>query len=99
VDTHRAAETAARTVGVRELRAGLADALRRADAGERTVVTSGGRAVAQLGPLDADAPDLERLISSGSVVPPRRVGDWRSSDPIPVWAGTRVDQALRELRG
>ena len=25
--------------------------------------------------------------------------DWRPPEPIPVWAGTRIDQALRELRG
>lgn len=87
------------TISVRELRGNLAEALRRADAGERRVVTSGGRAVAQLGPLDQDAPELERLIASAAVVPPRRLGDWRPPEPIPVWAGTRIDQALRELRG
>ena len=86
-------------MSVRELRGNLAEALRRADAGERSIVTSGGRAVAQLGPLDADAPELERLVSSGAVVPPRRLGEWRAADSIQVWAGTRIDQALRELRG
>jgi len=84
---------------VRELRGGLAEALRRAAAGERTIVTRDGRALAQLGPLDADAPDLQRLIGSGAVVPPRRLGPWRAPDAITVWAGVRIDQALRELRG
>jgi len=88
-----------RTQGVRELRATLPEAVRRAEAGERTVVTAGGRPVAQLGPLDADAPDLERLISSGAVVPPRRTSEWRPPEPVPVWAGVRLDQVLRELRG
>jgi antitoxin (DNA-binding transcriptional repressor) of toxin-antitoxin stability system len=88
-----------RSVGIRELRAGLAEAVRCAEAGERTVVTVGGRPVAQLGPLDADAPDLERLISSGSVIPPRRTSEWRPPEPVPVWAGVRLDQILRELRG
>jgi prevent-host-death family protein len=88
-----------RIVGVRELRAGLAEAVRRAGAGDRTVVTSAGRPVAQLGPLDADAPDLQRLIGAGAVIPPRRTGTWRAPDPVPVWAGVRIDQVLRELRG
>ena len=42
---------------------------------------------------------LERLIGSGSVIPPRRTSEWRSPDPVPVWAGVRIDQVLRELRG
>ena len=88
-----------RTSGVRELRADLADAIRRAEAGERTVITSSGTPVAQLGPLDAHAPDLERLIGAGSVIPPRRQSEWRAPDPVRVWAGTRIDQVLRELRG
>lgn len=88
-----------RSIGVRELRAGLAEAVRGAEAGERTVVTVGGRPVAQLGPLDADAPDLERLIGSGAVIPPRRTSDWRPPEPVAVWAGVRLDQVLRELRG
>ncbi len=84
---------------MRELRAELADAVRRASAGERTVITSSGRPVAQLGPLDADAPDLERLIGSGAVIPPRRTSEWRAPEPVVVWAGVRIDQVLRELRG
>jgi antitoxin (DNA-binding transcriptional repressor) of toxin-antitoxin stability system len=88
-----------RSIGIRELRASLAEAVRCAEAGERTVVTVGGRPVAQIGPLDADAPDLERLIGSGSVIPPRRTSEWRPPEPVPVWAGVRLDQILRELRG
>ena len=87
------------TLGVRELRGELSEAIRRAHAGERTVITSGGRPVAQLGPLDADAPDLARLIGAGAVVPPRRTGEWRPPAPVAVWAGVRIDQVLRELRG
>jgi antitoxin (DNA-binding transcriptional repressor) of toxin-antitoxin stability system len=94
VDTHEV-----RSIGIRELRAGLAEAVRRAGAGDRTVVTAAGRPVAQLGPLDADAPDLERLIGAGGVIPPRRTSEWRAPEPVPVWAGVRIDQVLRELRG
>jgi len=93
------AATGDRSIGVRDLRAGLAEAVRRAGAGERTVITSGGRPVAQLAPLDAGAPDLERLIGAGAVIPPRRTSEWRPPEPVPVWAGVRVDQVLRELRG
>lgn len=88
-----------RVIGVRGLRSDLAESIRRASAGERTIVTSHGRPVAQLAPLDADAPALDRLVASGAVVPPRREGTWRAPDPVTVWAGVRIDQALRELRG
>ena len=84
---------------MRELRAGLADAVARARAGERTVVTSHGHPVAQLGPLDEAAPDLDRLITSGNLIPPRRSGEWRAPAPVPIWSGVRIDRALRELRG
>jgi prevent-host-death family protein len=86
-------------IGIRELRSSLAEAVRRAGAGERTVVTAHGRPVAQLGPLDDAAPDIERLVSAGSLVPPRRVSTWRPPDPVPIWSGVRIDRALRELRG
>ena len=87
------------TTGVRELRTGLADAVRRAAAGERTVVTAHGRPVAQLAPLDEAAPDVEGLVSSGALIPPRRAGMWRPPAPVAVWSGVRIDRALRELRG
>jgi antitoxin (DNA-binding transcriptional repressor) of toxin-antitoxin stability system len=99
VDTNSPVTDGLPTVGVRELRSGLAEALRRAAAGQRTVISSGGRPVAQLGPLDADAPDLERLLAAGAVVGPRRSGPLRAPPPVPVWAGLRIDQVLRDLRG
>jgi prevent-host-death family protein len=87
------------TTGIRELRSDLARAIRRATAGERTIVTAHGRPVAQLAPLDEAAPDIERLIASGSLVPPRRAGPWRVPAPVTVWSGVRIDRALKELRG
>jgi prevent-host-death family protein len=81
------------------LRAELAAAVRRAAEGERTVVTVNGRPRALLGPLDDQAPDLDRLIASGAVVPPRRTSSWRPPPPVPVWSGVRIDRALVELRG
>jgi prevent-host-death family protein len=86
-------------LGVRELRADLASAVRRAAAGERIVVTANGRPAAQLAPLDAAAPVLEQLVASGALVPPRRTSRWRPPPPVAVWSGVRIDRALRELRG
>lgn len=87
------------TIGIRELRNDLAAAVRRAGAGERVVVTAHGRPIAQLAPLDQDAPDIERLIAAGGLVPPRRTDRWRAPVPVPIWSGVRIDRALRELRG
>lgn len=84
---------------VRAVRADLAAAVRRAAHGERIVVTVGGRPRAQLGPLDDRAPDLDRLIAGGAVIPPRRTSAWRPPAPVAVWSGVRIDRALAELRG
>jgi len=81
------------------LRADLAAAVRRAADGERIVVTVSGRPTAQLGPLDDQAPDLDRLIAAGAVLPARRRGPWRPPEPVVVWTGVRIDRVLVELRG
>ena len=88
-----------KVTGVRELRADLSSAVRRAAAGERTIVTANGRPVAQLGPIEHDAPALEQLLASGALVAPRRTSAFRAPDAVPVWSGVRIDRALRELRG
>ena len=85
-------------VGIRELRADLANAVRRAGAGESIVVTVGGRPVARLGPLDAGGgPSLDELVAAGALVPPRHR---RRTEPdvvdVPVDATT--ERALREVR-
>lgn len=88
-------------LGIRELRADLAAQVRRAGSGERIVVRVGGRAVAQLGPLD-DATGhatLDDLATRGLVHPPRRRGDWTPPTPITVWQGVRLDRLLAEVRG
>ncbi len=84
---------------VRALRADLAAAVRRASEGERIVVTVSGRPAAQLAPLDDQAPDLDRLVASGAVIPPRRRSAWRPPAPVAVWSGVRIDRVLAELRG
>jgi prevent-host-death family protein len=86
-------------IGIRELRAGLASAVRRAESGQRTLVTSNGRPVAQLAPLDERAATLEQLLAAGALIAPRRTSEWRAPAPVQVWSGVRIDRALRELRG
>jgi len=86
---------------VRELRAGVATAIRQAGAGERFVVTVDGRPTAQLGPLEGadNSVGIDDLVAAGLLVAPRRVGPPRDSEPLPAWAGARLDRLLRELRG
>jgi prevent-host-death family protein len=88
-------------VSMRELRANAATTVRRAEWGERIVITVMGRAVAQLGPLDppAGSPTLDDLIARGLVLAPRRRDRPAPADPIPVWAGARLDRLLGEQRG
>jgi prevent-host-death family protein len=86
-------------MGMRELRADLAAALRRARAGERIVVTVGGRPVAQLGPLESSEVSIDDLVARGLIEPARRPDRPPPDLVLPVWAGTRLDQMLREVRG
>jgi prevent-host-death family protein len=88
-------------VAVRELRADLAAHVRRASAGQRVVVTVDGRPAAQLGPLEdhGGTPTIEALVAAGLVIPPRRADRGGPRRPVPVWAGARLDRALREVRG
>ena len=83
---------------MRELRSSLAEAVRRAAAGDRTIVTAHGRPVAQLAPLDEHNPTLDLLLAAGAVVPPRRTSAWQAPDPVRVLPGTRIDIALRDVR-
>lgn len=94
-------ETSARHIGIRQLRQDLAASVRRASSGEHLVVTVGGRPVAQLGPLDGVAGQvrLADLVARGLVLAPRRTGPHRPAPAVPVWAGTRIDRLLAELRG
>lgn len=89
-------------MNARALRGQLASALRRAESGERIVVTVGGRPVAQLGPVEADAdhqPTIEDLVARGLLTPARRDDRPEPSLTVPLWAGARIDRILRETRG
>lgn len=88
-------------IGVRELRQSVADAVRRAGAGERIVITVAGRPVAQLGPLEpvAGEPTIDDLAVRGLLVRARRDDRPPPDLEVPMWAGTRLDRLLVEVRG
>jgi prevent-host-death family protein len=93
--------TASLPIGVRELRNNVAAVLRRAQAGERVVVTVDGRPVAQLGPLapDATGVTLWDLAAAGLVEPPRRHDRPADPEPLPVPADLDADRLLETTRG
>ncbi|MEM9038163.1 MAG: type II toxin-antitoxin system prevent-host-death family antitoxin [Actinomycetota bacterium] len=87
-------------LGVRELRAQVAAALRRAEAGERIVVTVDGRPVAQLGPVEpTGSPTIDDLVAGGLLVAPRRPDRPAAPDAVDVPVDARLDRVLDELRG
>jgi prevent-host-death family protein len=89
-------------MNVRSLRSQLAQALRRAEGGERIVITVGGRPVAQLGPVEADTdrgPTIEDLVARGLLVAARRDDRPEPTLEVPLWAGARIDRILRDARG
>ena len=84
-------------IGIRELRADLANLVRRAGAGEEVIVTVGGTPVARLGPLGGGSSSLDDLVASGAVVAPRAR---RHPEPevVDVPVDARSDRALRDVR-
>lgn len=88
-------------LGVRELRKAVSAAIRRAASGERIVITVDGRPVAQLGPLEPTdgRVTLEDLAARGQLVLARRDDRPVPEFSMPLWAGTRIDQLIREVRG
>ncbi len=88
-------------IGIRRLRSEVAALVRRAGGGERLVITVGGRPVAQLGPLEPDRGELtlDDLAARGLLRPARRDDRPGPSMTLPLWAGTRIDQLVREVRG
>ncbi|MCB0999972.1 MAG: type II toxin-antitoxin system prevent-host-death family antitoxin [Acidimicrobiales bacterium] len=92
-------------IGIRELRADLAAHVRRAAAGEPTVVSVAGHPAAALVPLSAmsddhaGGPQLSSLIAAGALVPPRRADGRVPDRHVTVWGNVRLDRLLREVRG
>ena len=91
-------------IGVRDLRIDLAAHVRRAAAGERTIVSVGGHPAAMLGPIAIDAApaahaQLAALIASAALIPPRRADGQLPARTVAVFSNVRLDRLLREIRG
>ena len=88
-------------VGIRELRNHSARWVRRAAAGERIVITVDGTPTAQLGPLEAPAGavTVEDLAARGLIQLAGRADRPPPEFVMPLWAGTRLDQLVGEVRG
>lgn len=89
-------------VGIRDLRANVAALVRRAENGERIVVTVAGRPVAQLAPLGEPVSSgltLDDLVAAGLAVAPTRPDRPDPPDAIDVPVDVRAERVLDELRG
>ena len=88
-------------IGVRDLRASAAATIRRAAAGERIVITVDGQPIAQLGPLEPTSgePTIDDLAARGLIIRARRDDRPPPALEVPLWAGTRLDRLLVEVRG
>ena len=96
--------TAVHMIGIRQLRADLAAHVRRAAAGETTVISIAGLPAAALSPLAmSDEPlggaHLSSLVASGALIAPRRADGRVAQGTITTWANVRLDRLLREIRG
>jgi antitoxin (DNA-binding transcriptional repressor) of toxin-antitoxin stability system len=88
------------SIGMRELRSALATYIRRAQMGERVVVTVDGAPVAQISAVGADfaGVTMADLVARGAVTSPRRRDDWVSGEPLVLYSGARIDRALSQVR-
>ena len=89
-------------LGIRELRGNLAALVRRAEAGQRLVITVGGRPVAQLGPVEAvptTSVTLADLAAAGLVFAARRDDRPEPELVVALPVGTRLDRLIAEVRG
>ncbi|MEM8903466.1 MAG: type II toxin-antitoxin system prevent-host-death family antitoxin [Actinomycetota bacterium] len=87
-------------VGIRELRNQVAAVVRRAEGGERIVVTVDGRPAARLVPVEpVAAPTVDDLVAAGLLRGPQRADRPAPPDPADVPVDARIDAVLDELRG
>jgi prevent-host-death family protein len=82
-------------VGIRELKTHLSTYVSAARAGESTVITDRGVAVARLTPITAEDA-LDRLIAEGLATRPTA---GRRTRPMPIDAGTTLSDLVIEQRG
>lgn len=89
-----------RRLGVREVRAALADVIGWAAAGERITVTVRGRPAAMIvSPTEEPVAGLDLLVASGQIVPPRRPDRPPTPEPATVPADVRVERVIDQMRG
>lgn len=87
-------------MNIRELRANLSSAVRRAETGQRVVITVGGRPVAQLGPITpvTGGPSIDDLAARGLLHKARRADRPSPDLVVAMPVGTRLDRLLAEVR-
>ena len=87
-------------IGVRDLRAELATHLKRAEAGDRLIVTVDGRPIAQIGPLEPEGePSLEDLVALGLVKRPKNINQPQRAQLSQIPIDVSADRIIQELRG
>jgi prevent-host-death family protein len=88
------------TVGIRELRNNVAAVVRRATNGERITITSDGKPVAVLGPVEPVAGvTLDDLVAAGLVQPAGRGDHPPAPDPAMLPVDVRTSRVVDEIRG
>jgi prevent-host-death family protein len=88
------------SVSIRELRNDVSRIVRRANAGERLVITSNGVAVAEIRPLEERPAQrtIEEMIASGELIAPRSRAKPRPATPIKFSGPQTTEEILEELR-
>lgn len=89
------------SIGARELRQNLSAVLKRVENGERLVITSRNRPVAELGPLTGRPRTLARLIEEGRATPPLEPGGLADLNPVELddLPPNALSRALDYVRG
>jgi prevent-host-death family protein len=87
-------------IGIRELRNYTSRVVRRAQAGERIVITVDGVPAAQIVPLTETARErtVDDLIAAGLVMPRRTSAPAQAADPVPVPGRRSTMKVLRKHR-
>jgi prevent-host-death family protein len=85
-------------IGVRELRQHASRWLERVEAGESFEVTSNGRPIARLVPIEAGESVIDRLVREGKAT--RGTGNWKDLPPPPLLPpdGRPLSEVLDEMR-
>lgn len=86
-------------IGARELRQNLSAVLKRVERGERLIITSRNRPVAEIGPLhNRPRRTLAALIDAGLATPPRQRGPLPRPLKLDLGDPNALSKALEELR-